>query len=90
MRRILMVALAATGVAAIPAGFVAAQSPAAQQAESGDDDLDRVVCRRESVVGSRVQKRRVCMTRREMMNRELQTRDRMGIFIRESTAGAPR
>lgn len=57
---------------------------------SEDKEADKVVCRRESVIGSRVQKRTVCMKRSELTKLENGTRDGMSDYLRQSTAGAPR
>jgi hypothetical protein len=53
-------------------------------------DADKVVCRREPVIGSRVQKRTVCMKRSELIKLENGTRDGMSDYLKQSTAGASR
>ena len=40
----------------------AAQSPSKTDAEAGASDAEEVVCRRIKVTGSRVRKKRICMT----------------------------
>jgi hypothetical protein len=53
-------------------------------------DKDQVVCKRESVIGSRVQKRRICLTRAEWAKLEIGTRDGMADYLQKSTSGAGR
>ncbi|MGE0046280.1 MAG: hypothetical protein AB7T08_11025 [Hyphomonadaceae bacterium] len=50
--------------------------PAAAETPAEDPDLDRVVCRTEQVVGSRLG-RRVCMTRRERLELRRQQQQRL-------------
>ena len=77
---------AALAVALTSAPALAFQAdPNAEEAE-----LQRVICKRESVIGSRVQKRRTCMTRREWNNLQNKTRDSMDEFMKRATQGAPR
>ena len=77
-------AAAALAVALTPAPSFANETP--RNAE--DADMDRVICKRESVVGSRVQKRRTCMTRREWIALGTKTRDGLDEFMRRATQGA--
>ncbi|WP_292110033.1 hypothetical protein [Brevundimonas sp.] len=59
--------------AAPEAGAPAAVSASAAPAPNEDEALDRQVCRREAVVGSRFNSR-VCMTRREWNQRREESR----------------
>ena len=79
-------AAAALAVALTPAPSFAWQgTPDADEA-----DMERVICKRESVIGSRVQKRRTCMTRREWIALQNKTRDSMDEFVKRASQGAPR
>ncbi len=53
-------------------------------------DMESVVCRRYNVVGSRVRKERICMTKREWVKLQNGTRDGMQDYLSKATAGAPR
>lgn len=93
---LLTAALLATSATVLAAGSQESLAAGSQEgrlaAGSGEEkaDMDRVICRRDSVVGSRVQKRRTCMTRREWINLHDGTRNGMDQFLKQSTAGAPR
>ncbi|UVO54923.1 hypothetical protein [Sphingomonas sp. SUN039] len=52
----------------LPATLVA-ETKTATPAAKGRDDPDRVICRRESITGSLVQTRKVCMTRADWIAR---------------------
>lgn len=66
-------------------------SRGAQQGSSGSDaTLDNVVCKRESLIGSWLQKRRICITRREWQNLQDKTRDGVSQFQKEATQGVDR
>lgn len=85
--------LASILVAAALAAQTQAEPPApapasATAAESKEGS--RVICRRDIVTGSRVQKRRTCMTAREWERAGAATRDDVGDYLRKATAGAPR
>ncbi len=58
--------------------------------EPSEAELNRVICKRDNVIGSRVQKRRVCMTRAEWVKLENGTRDGVDVYLKRATAGAPR
>lgn len=79
-------AAAALAVALTPAPSAAWQG----EAELSEAELERVICKRESVIGSRVQKKRTCMTRREWIALQNKTRDSMDEFLKRATQGAPR
>jgi hypothetical protein len=82
MKSVWILAVALAAPHATPAySYQAAGAGEAKQAE-------KVVCRRESVIGSKVQKRKVCMTRSELTKLETNTRDGMSEYLRQSTAGA--
>lgn len=66
----------------------AATSPQAVVQNDESAELDRVVCHQESVIGSRVRKRRVCMTKREWAKLQNGTRQHLDQFIRASTGAA--
>lgn len=87
MRKVLMT-MAAVAMSAVAAPAFA-QSMTSDNAGPDQDNMDQVVCQRESVVGSRVQKRRVCMTRREWVRLQNSAREEVGDFIRRA-AEAPR
>lgn len=63
-----------------------APAPVAAPAEAKAED--EVVCRRETVIGSRVQKRRVCMSEKERARLQQGTRDGVDDYLRKSTGGA--
>lgn len=48
-------------------------------------DLDRVICKRDNVIGSRVQKKRTCLTQREWTKLQKGTRDGMEDFLKRAT-----
>lgn len=83
----------------VVAGFVALAPFASANAAPGISNSDKavesasdpnaVVCRRDSVVGSRVSKRRVCMTRREFERLANGTRNAVGIYLKEITSRPP-
>lgn len=78
--------VAVLGIAqATPASFFQAAAVATEEKQG-----EKVICRRETVVGSRVQKRKVCMTRSELTKLENGTRDGMADYLKQGTAGAPR
>ena len=82
MRKSLMTVVA-VAVLAAPAPVLALQT-------SGDKaDMDRIICKRESVIGSRAQKKKTCMTRREWIQRANSARDRTDEFIRDVNAASP-
>lgn len=83
MKRIFAALLAVAVVA--PASPILAKPPAPEDKSS----LDRVVCTREPVIGSRAQTRRICMTRREQIKLQNGTRDGMDAELRRTTSGAP-
>lgn len=85
MYKVLVAALVA-----MPAAPTVAASPAPDAAKPTPQALDEMVCKRDTVVGSRVQKRRTCMTRREWNRLQDGTRDGMNDFLKKSTSGAPR
>jgi hypothetical protein len=82
MRKVfLTMAAAAMTVVAAPA---MAQSMTSDNASENGTDMEQVVCQRESVIGSRVQKRRACMTRREWVRLQNAAREDVGEFIRRA------
>ncbi len=85
MYKFLIAALLA--VPAVPASAIAAAPNAA--APNNAKPQDEVICKRETVVGSRVKQRRVCMTRREQTKLQQGTRDGVDDYLRRATAGAP-
>ena len=80
---------AIAAAAALAVAFTPAPSFAQDGTRAANDDaeMERVICRRESVVGSRVQKRRTCMTRREWIALHAKTRDGVADFMRRNTGG---
>lgn len=88
MYKLLIAALVA--VPAVPAVPASAASFGQDAAKPSEQALDQQVCKRDTAIGSRVQKRRICMTRREWVRLENGTREDMGEFLKRSTAGAPR
>jgi hypothetical protein len=52
------------------------------------DNPDRLVCRRERVIGSRVASRKICMTVRESERAATTIRQEMGEMIKRNTGGA--
>lgn len=74
----------------VSAAFIAAAaSQAPETAEAPPVEVkEKIICRRENVIGSRVQKRRVCMSERELLRLQQGTRDGVDDYIRKSTAGA--
>jgi hypothetical protein len=79
---------AIAAAAALAVAFTPAPSFAQDGVRDADDaEMERVICKRESVVGSRVQKRRTCMTRREWIALQVKTRDGVADFMRRNTGG---
>jgi Flp pilus assembly protein CpaB len=93
MRKFTIVMLAvAAGVFAAPA--IAASSNEAtssgQDEAQGDEDyMNEVVCRRDVQIGSRVQRRRTCMTRREQIRLQNETRSNMNEFLNRANSNPP-
>jgi hypothetical protein len=84
-----LVFLVVASVALQPATAAApplAQSVADKVAKA--DDPDRLVCRRERVIGSRVASRKICMTVRDSERAATTTRQEMGEMIKRNTGGA--
>jgi hypothetical protein len=52
------------------------------------DDPNRLVCRRERVIGSRVASRKICMTVRDRERAATTTQQEMGEMIKRNTGGA--
>lgn len=86
-------------VATIVAAMAATAAPAVAQSGGADarsdanlteEELDQVVCRRDTVVGSRVAKRRTCMTRREWIRTQNSVRDGVADYLRSGSGGADR
>jgi invasion protein IalB len=63
--------IAAPAFAQAPAGSPAQPQPAARSAAA---DPNEVVCQRVEQIGSRLGKKRICMTRSEWANQQLQDR----------------
>jgi hypothetical protein len=61
---------------AVPAAAqtAAAPSPAPPTATGSARDLNKIICEKQEVIGSRLATRRVCMTRAEWADRKLQDR----------------
>jgi predicted secreted protein len=61
---------------AVPAAAqtAAAPSPAPATATGSAQDLNKIICEKQEVIGSRLATRRVCMTRAEWADRKLQDR----------------
>jgi predicted secreted protein len=61
---------------AVPAAAqtAAAPSPAPATATGSARDLNKIICEKQEVIGSRLATRRVCMTRAEWADRKLQDR----------------
>jgi hypothetical protein len=89
MMRKALVAAVVFGMSATAAPALAAQSDN-NQAGANRDDMEQVICQRESMIGSRVAKRRVCMTRREWIRTQNATRDGLNDHLRAATGGAGR
>lgn len=60
------------------------------QAAEGRQDKDRIICRKDTVTGSRSQARRTCLTAREWERVGAATRSDVDDYLRRNTAGAPR
>lgn len=63
-----------------------AQNQAAETTKA--DDPNRVICRRERVIGSRVASRKICMTARDRNRASDVTQQEMGELIKRNTGGA--
>lgn len=68
------------------------EAPAADAAPSTKDQAasEKIICRRTGVTGSRVQKKRTCMSAREWQRATDVTQDALNDYLRKATAGAPR
>jgi len=82
----ILVLVAGTFVTIEPA---LASSQPEGSASASEDDAGKMVCKREKVIGSRVQKRRICMNRAEWRRLENGTREQVGEFLKRSTGPAP-
>ncbi len=90
MRKI-VVAMLVAAVGAVAAPSVAATSsetasPDQVDAQDREAYLNQVVCRRDVQVGSRVQRRRTCMTRREQIRLQNETRQSVGDYVNRATS----
>lgn len=80
----------AVSAAFAPASAAPASGEGASASGSGQTlDLDKIICRRDSVVGSRVQKRRTCKTRRQWNKDNDQLREVWSEFQRKATGAVP-
>lgn len=85
---------AATLVLLMISAPVLALDPSAAKPDSvsqgaANEDMEKLVCRRDSVVGSRVQKRRTCKTRLEWAKDNNNLREGWGDFMRRANGAAP-
>jgi len=73
----------------IAAALLAAQSsPAAAEAKSAEQQSsDKPICKSDRATGSRVTKRRTCMTAREWQRVQDVTRDDINEYVRKNTSG---
>lgn len=71
------------GILTVSAPVLADSRERAAKADQASD-LDRVVCRRDSVAGSRVQTRRTCKTTREWVKDSNDLRERWTEFIKQA------
>ena len=74
---------------AVAVAVLAAPAPVLAQTSADKTDMDKIICKRESVIGSRAQKKKTCMTRREWIQRANSARDRTEDFIRDTNAATP-
>lgn len=90
MRKFMIVTLAAAvGAIAVPAIATSSNETASSkqdEAQSREDYLNQVVCRRDVQVGSRVQRRRTCMTRREQIRLQNETRQNVGDYVNRAAS----
>jgi len=84
---ILMLAFAAPAVAQTPAPPTAQTQPAAPAAK--ENPLDKVVCRTEETLGSRLKKHKVCATLREWQEQEQENRDAVELYQQRGQAVVP-
>lgn len=92
MRNIMFAVIVAAGAAiAAPASAVSPDesTSSGSEAQSREDYLNEVVCRREVQVGSRVQRRRTCMTRREQIRMQNETRGNMSNYLDRANSTPP-
>lgn len=81
----ILTAFAAAASPAVSQPAAAAAAPTRQAQEPSD--LERVICRRHDVLGSRAQRERICLTKREWTKLDQGTRDAMYDFQRRATQG---
>jgi len=84
---ILMLAFAAPTLAQTPAPPTAQTQPAAPAAK--ENPLDKVVCRTEETLGSRLKKHKVCATLREWQEQEQENRDAVELYQQRGQAVVP-
>ncbi len=97
MRYVLIAAIVATTSVAVTSsvGATVSQEVSNQPPDAHASDEEReaymneVVCRRDVQVGSRVQRRRICMTRREQIRLQNATREGFNEFTRGATVAPP-
>lgn len=84
---ILILAFAAPAYAQTPAPPPAQTQPAAPAAK--ENPLDKVVCRSEDTVGSRLKKHKVCATVREWQEMEAESRQELQLYQQRGQAVVP-
>ena len=84
-----LIAACFMAAAALPAAPSVASGTAVSE-DSADEKADTVICRRNRVIGSRVRTERICLTRKEWVKLENETRADWHEFRKRATAGAPR
>lgn len=84
---ILMLAFAPPAVAQNPAPATTQAQPAAPVAK--ENPLDKVVCRTEETLGSRLKKHKVCATLREWQDQEQENRDAVELYQQRGQAVVP-
>lgn len=77
--------------AAVPASaqIVNPQQQAAQESTTQADPLDKVVCRTEETIGSRLKKHKVCATMREWKEQQEASRDELELYQQRGQAVLP-
>lgn len=94
MNKLVLTALAGVVVAGSQIGILAVSGAIAapeprSRTGANSTDMNQVICRRDSVAGSRVQTRRTCKTRREWIKDNDQLRDSWAEFMRKANGGVP-
>ena len=85
MRTLVLIAAA---VVAAPS-FAQTPAPATPAAAPSPDSGDKMVCRSEETIGSRLKTQKVCLTQREWQERERENREAVELYQQRNQSTVP-